>query len=167
MSACQAPILGAMGTVEPAVAWILAHRDALRRYAWIPQLMVSLFLLVMAYVMGADHLRLIRDGVRAPGRVVGSERRYFGGVHDSSVGRTGYLPIVEFTADGRTVRFTDWLGSSSSGLLPTNVIVIYERQTPTTAMIDRQIMNWMPWAPIGAVGILLTLVALNGTRQRR
>jgi hypothetical protein len=156
-----------MPTVDAAVAWILANGNALRRYAWIPQLIVGVFLVVMADVMGADHLRLIRDGVRAPGRVVGSERHTVG-AHNGSVGRTGYLPVVEFTAaDERTVRFTDWLGSRSSGMLPTNVIVLYDRQTPATAMIDRPIMNWMPWAPIGAVGIFLTFVALNGLRQLR
>jgi hypothetical protein len=76
------------------------------------------------------------------------------------------MPIVEFEAGDRIVRFEDWLGSSSTGNLPDRVTVLYDRDRPSDAMIDRPAWNWLPWAPIGVVGLFLTLVAVKGRLGR-
>jgi uncharacterized protein (DUF983 family) len=42
------------------------------------------------------------------------------------------------------------------------VIVLYDPARPSDAMIDRPVWNWLPWAPIAAVGCVLMLVAIKG-----
>ena len=103
---------------------------------------------------------LILEGVRAPGRVVGHAQR---NLRDSSETSStlAFMPIVEFEAGERVVRFEDWLGSASTGNLPDRVTVLYDRDRPSDAMIDRPAWNWLPWAPIGIVGLFLTLVAIK------
>ena len=46
--------------------------------------------------------------------------------------------------------------------LRNRVTVLYDPAHPSDAMIDRPIWNWLPWAPIGAVGLFLILVAMRG-----
>jgi hypothetical protein len=138
------------------------------RYMFVPQLLVGVFLLFMANHVGSTNLHLIRAGVRAPGRVVGNEQHNFGSsVGNSGTMRTGFLPIVEFSANGQKIRFTDWLGSSSAGSFPDRVTVLYDASQPSVAIIDRPLMNWMPWAPIGAVGCFLCFVGLKGLLKSR
>jgi hypothetical protein len=73
-----------------------------------------------------------------------------------------FMPIVEFQAGDRIVRFEDWKGSSLAGSLRDRVTVLYDPARPSVAMIDRPAWNWLPWAPIAAVGLFLTLVAIKG-----
>ena len=54
------------------------------------------------------------------------------------------------------------MGSPSMGSLPDRVTVLYDPARPSDAMIDRPVWNWLPWAPIGAVGLFLALVAVKG-----
>lgn len=143
-------------------------RPRILRYMPVLQVLVGLFLLFMANHMGRTNFHLIRVGVRAPGRVVSDEQRNFGSsVGNSGTVRTAFLPVVEFRANGQTIRFTDWLGSSSTGSFPDRVTVLYDAATPSVAIIDRPLMNWIPWAPIGAVGCFLCLVGLKGLLVNR
>ena len=71
--------------------------------------------------------------------------------------------IVEFRTGDRVLHFKNWLGSSSTGDLHTSVAVLYDPVDPTTAMIDRPVMNWIPWAPCFVVGVFLVLVAIKGS----
>jgi hypothetical protein len=41
------------------------------------------------------------------------------------------------------------------------VIVLYDPANPSLAMIDRPVWNWLPWAPIFALGLFLVLVAIK------
>jgi hypothetical protein len=151
-------------TVEDVVARLLKNKDQILRYAYILQAFAGAVLLIAAYVMGHAHFHLIRQGVRAPGTVVGHEQQNF--VSRSSSGGTrstlAFMPIVEFQAGEQTVRFKDWKGSSVAGDLHDRVTVLYDPASPSDAMIDRPVWNWLPWAPIGAVGLFLTLVAIKG-----
>jgi len=144
------------------VARLLSNRQRILRYMWIPQALAGAILLWVAYGMGHDHFHLIRAGVRAPGLVVGHEQQRFGSADGSADATTAFMPVVEFSANDRVVRFRDWLGSASTGGGPDRVTVLYDPSNPSVAMIDRQIMNWVPWAPIGAVGLFLGLVAIKG-----
>lgn len=151
-------------TLEDVVARLLRNKDQILRYAYILQAFAGAVLLIAAYIIGHAHFHLIRQGVRAPGTVVGYEQQNF--VSRSSSGGTrstlAFMPIVEFQAGEQTVRFKDWKGSSVAGDLHDRVTVLYDPARPSDAMIDRPVWNWLPWAPIGAVGVFLTLVAIKG-----
>jgi len=142
-------------TVEEWVGRAIKNRAQILRYMYIPQAIAGVVLLTMAYFMGHTHLHLILEGIRAPGRIVGHQQRTFEDYSSTA-------PIVEFAAGARTVRFEDWLGSASTGNLQDRVTVLYDRERPSEAMIDRPAWNWLPWAPIGVVGLFLTLVAVKG-----
>lgn len=150
-----------MASADQFVARVLSNREKILRYAWILQLFAGLVLLGVAYLMGHAHFHLIREGVRAQGIIVGYKQQNFRRSSDS-FSTTGYMPIVEFRAGGRFVQFEDWLGSSIAGSTNVPVIVLYDATNPTVAMIDRPAWNWLPWAPIFAVGLFLVLVAING-----
>jgi hypothetical protein len=151
-------------TIEELVARLLKNKEQILRYAYIPQALAAAVLLIAAYVMGHAHFHLIREGVRAPGTIVDHEQQNF--VSRSSSGGTrstlAFMPIVEFKTGEETVRFKDWKGSSVAGDLHDRVTVLYDPTRPSDAMIDRPVWNWFPWAPIGAVGLFLTLVAIKG-----
>jgi hypothetical protein len=153
----------AEGGVESVVNRIVANRSRILRWMWIPQLLVGAFLLVLAFYMGRGHFDLIRHGERTAGRVVGYEPRTFVSTNASSrvsTTTTAFMPIVEFRASARVVRFTDWLGSRSAGHLSA-VTVLYDPANPSQAMIDRPVMNWIPWMPIAVTGLLLVVAAFS------
>ena len=158
----------AMATVEQLVDFLKNNRPKILRYTFVLQVLVGLFLLFMGDYMGRTHFHLIRVGVRAPGRVVGNEQRNFGSsIGNSARVTTAFMPVVEFSANGQKIRFTDWLGSSSTGSFPDNVTVLYDAAAPSVAIIDRPLMNWIPWAPIGAAGCFLCFVGLKGLLKPR
>jgi hypothetical protein len=151
-------------TIEELVARLLKNKEQIRHYAYIPQAFAGAILLIAAYVMGHSHFHLIRQGARAPGTVVDHQQQIFTSRSSSGGTRStrASMPIVEFKAGEQTVRFKDWMGSSSEGDLHDRVTVLYDPARPSDAMIDRPVWNWLPWAPIGAVGVFLTLVAIKG-----
>ncbi len=122
-----------------------ANRVKILRYAWILQLFGGLLFLGLSHLMGHEHLHLIRQGVRAPGTVVGYKEQSFR--HSSGFFSTGYMPVVEFHANDRLIHFQDWMGSNSAGARNVPVIVLYDPANPSVAMIDRPVWNWLPWAP--------------------
>jgi hypothetical protein len=150
-----------MASAEEFVARVTSNRQRILRYAWIVQLFGGLVFLGLGYFMGHTHFQLIRKGVRAPGRIVGYKQETFRGSSTQS-SSTGYMPVVEFHTNDRFVQFQDWLGSNSTGARNVSVIVLYDPANPTVAMIDRPVWNWIPWAPIFGVGLLLFLSAING-----
>jgi hypothetical protein len=99
--------------------------------------------------------------VRAPARIVGYKQEDFRG-SSGSFSSTGYMPIAEFHTNERFVHFQDWRGTLIAGSKNVPVIVLYGPANPAVAMIDRPIWNWIPWAPIFAVALLLALSAING-----
>ena len=149
-------------TVEGLVARVLENRAQILRYMYIPQVIAGAILLIAAYMMGHVHFHLIQQGVRAPGTVVGFHQRYIGNSFSRTTPALAFMPIVEFQAGDRIVRFEDWKGSSLAGSLRDRVTVLYDPARPSDAMIDRPVWNWLPWAPIAAVGLFLTLVAIKG-----
>jgi hypothetical protein len=152
----------AAASVQQLVAWMTANREKIMRYAWVPQLFGGLVFLGLGYFMGHAHFHLIRQGVRAPGRIVGYKQESFRNSSSStSSASTGYMPLVEFHTNDRFVQFEDWLGTSIAGNKNVPVIVLYDPANPSLAMIDRSVWNWIPWAPTFAVGLLLALSAIN------
>jgi hypothetical protein len=140
-----------------------SNREKILRYAWIPQLFAGLVFLGLGYFMGHAHFQLIREGVRAPGRIVGYKQESFRTSSSTTSSTTnGYMPLVEFHTNDRFIHFQDWLGTGIAGNKNVPVIVLYDPANPSVAMIDRRVWNWIPWAPTFAVGLLLFLSAING-----
>jgi hypothetical protein len=147
------------------IAWMIANRGKLLRYGHGLQILAGLFLLLLGWHMGHTHFHLIRTGTRTQGRIVGSKTAHFRR-RGSPIGSAAYLPVVEIQAENRTFRFTNWLGSSISPTLNQIVPVLYDASYPSVAMIDRPVMNWIPWAPISVVGLFLLLVGIKGLLKR-
>jgi hypothetical protein len=151
-----------MASASQLVSWMTNNRAKILRYAWILQLFGALLFLGLGYFMGHTHFHLIRQGVRAPGRIVGYKQETFrNSSSTTSSTSTGYMPVVEFHTNDRFVQFEDWLGSGIAGSKNVPVIVLYDPANPTQAMIDRPVWNWIPWAPTFALGFLLLLGAIN------
>jgi Protein of unknown function (DUF3592) len=140
---------------------MMANKGKVLRYTYVAQILTGLFLLLLGYVIGKDHLNLVRHGVRASGIVVDYKAQNF---RDSNrnFNETGYMPIVQFQVEDHVVQFKDWLGSGMPGPRRRPVMVLYDPANPSTAMIDRPILNWVPWGPTMAVGVFLLLVGLRG-----
>ena len=58
------------------------------------------------------------------------------------------------------IQFKDWMGTNAA-VLNVRVTVLYDPANPSSAMIDRPVWNWIPWAPAFAVGLFLMLVAIK------
>jgi hypothetical protein len=152
-----------LASVEKVVAQLTSNREKILRYAWVLQLFAGLFLLGLGYFMGHAHFHLIREGVRVPGRIIGYKQENFRSSSGSNTSTTtAYMPIVEFHTNERFIQFQDWLGTKIAGSTNVPIIVLYDPANPSLAMIDRPTWNWLPWAPIFAVGLFLILVALRG-----
>jgi hypothetical protein len=152
----------AAASVQQLVGWMTSNREKVFRYAWILQLLAALIFLGLGYFMGHAHFHLIREGVRAPGRIVGYKQESFRTASGTSSTTTNaYMPIVEFHTNDRFLQFQDWLGTKVAGNKGVPVTVLYDPLNPTIAMIDRPVWNWIPWGPTFAVGFLLTLSAIN------
>jgi hypothetical protein len=151
---------------DELISWFKNDPQKLRRYGALLQALLGLFLIYFGYFGGRAHFHLIRYGLRTQGRIVGHATEYFRSRSGNS-NDTAYMPIVEFRTGNRVIHFENWLGSSSTGNLHTSVIVLYDPADPTTAMIDRPVMNWIPWAPCFVVGVILVLVAIKGSLSPR
>ena len=77
-----------------------------------------------------------------------------------------FLPVVEFRAADRAVRFKDWRGASAASGLNIQVPVLYSAADPSVAMIERGARDWIPWAPTFVLGVFLSLVAAQGWLAR-
>jgi len=149
-------------TISDLVKWIVSNRAKVLRYTYFLQLLVGVFLILLGYHTGRLHFRLIREGVRTAGKIVDYQQTHFrDGQAYSGDFTLAFMPIVEFKARDRVVRFADWLGSSSAGELNKTVTVLYQPGDPSAAMIDRPVWNWLPWAPMFALGLFLTLVGMK------
>jgi hypothetical protein len=143
--------------ISDLVKWIIGNRAKVLRYTYFLQVCVGLFLMLFGYYTGKAHFLLIREGVRTTGTIVDYKEEHF---RDESI-NSAFMPIVEFKARDRVIRFKDWVGTSSAGELNHTVTILYDKGDPSTAMIDRRLWNWFPWAPIFALGLFLTLVGIK------
>jgi len=158
-------------TADELVTSLLRNRSTLLRYAFVGPLVAGILCCGIGYFMGRTHLRLILKGARAQGTVVDFQAKSFntsGSGGGTSI-RTGYMPVVEYRAFGdQTVRFEDWLGSTRPGKRNHRseiVQVLYDPTKPSVAMIDRPIWNWVPWAPVVVVGVLLIMSGIRRAWQ--
>jgi hypothetical protein len=150
---------------QDQVAWVLANREKIFRYYFIPQALAALLFLSFAYGTGKVYAHLLFVSARTQGVIVGLKpvrmhsRSSTGG---AAFGQTVYLPAVEFRAGDRVVHFQEWKGEASNGGLGLSVPVLYDPANPSIAMIDRSYWNWLPWAPCFAIGLILALASVKG-----
>jgi hypothetical protein len=146
---------------EQQVAWFLANRAKILRYAFVPQLLIAVVFLGFAYKAGKDHAHLLLAGARTQGTVVGFKPVLFRS-NNNSFSRTVDMPIIQFRAGDHVAQFQEWKSSNSDPSLHARVPVLYDPSDTTIAMMDRGALNWLPWAPCAAIGAFLALVSLKG-----
>jgi len=127
------------------------------------QLATGALLIYLGYSIGIVHFDLIMEGTRTQGLVIAfKEEHYEARSGTGTTMRTALLPIVEFQAARKSVRFKDWKGTNGEIQLNELVPILYKANQPSVAMIDRPVWNWMPWAPIFGLGCFLCLVGVKG-----
>jgi uncharacterized protein DUF3592 len=153
-----------MAFPQEQVAWVLANREKIFRYLFIPQFLAAALFLSFAYATGKVHAHLLFRSARTQGTVVAFKSALIS--HRSGTGSTSYStiyePLIEFSANDRVVRVQEWKGSESRVGLGSSVPVIYDPLDPSIAMLDRGLTNWLPWAPFFAIGLVVGLASLKG-----
>ncbi len=152
----------ALSAINRLVEWAINNKAKILRYTRVAQAVTGLFLMLLGYYIGIEHFHLVTRGVRAPGTIVGYKQEYFPGNYSrpSSSGTTALMPLVKFQAGDRVIQFKDWMGTNAA-VLNVRVTVLYDPVNPSSAIIDRPVWNWIPWAPTFAVGLFLVLVAIR------
>ena len=148
---------------QQQVAWMLANREKIFRYAFIPQFLAAAVFLSFSYGTGKAHARLLFRSSRTQGTIVSFRSTLISRRSGSSSSYwTIYEPLVEFTVSDRVFRFQEWKGSESRVGLGSSVPVIYDPANPSVAMLDRGFGNWFPWAPCFVIGLILALASIKG-----
>ena len=149
---------------QDQVARLLANRDKIARYLFIPQFLAAALFLTFSYVTGNVHAHLLLKGTRTRGTIIALKPVQMS--NRSSTGLTNYYtiyePLVEFNAGDRVVRFQEWKGSASNAGLGWSVPVIYDPAKPSVAMVDRGPSNWLPWAPCFLIGLPVAFASIKG-----
>lgn len=149
---------------QDQVAWLLANREKIARYLFLPQFLAAAVFLSFAYGTGHVHVHLLFKSASTRGTIVDFRVVHFRQTSGSVTahGTTIYEPIVEFTAGDRLVRFQEFKGSESRVGLGWSVPVIYDPTDPSFAMMDRGFWNWLPWAPCFLIGLPVAFASLKG-----
>ncbi|HKD50739.1 MAG TPA: DUF3592 domain-containing protein [Candidatus Acidoferrum sp.] len=149
---------------QEQVAWLLANRERISRYIFIPQLLAAAIFLSFAYSTGKVHARLLFRSARTQGTIVDFKSALIS--HRSSSGSSSYStiyePLVEFAVNDRTFHVQEWKGSESRAGIGSSAPVIYDPVDPSVAMLDRGPSNWLPWAPCFVIGLVVGLASLKG-----
>ena len=151
-----------MAFPEDQVAWLLNNKATVLRYTHGLQVFAGVGLMALGFYMGHDHFHLIRAGIRTQGRIVAYHQEQFPRSGSQTSRSTGYMPVVEYQAGDRSVRFQDWLGKAVAGPINVPVTVLRDAANPALAMIDRPVWNWLPWSPILAMGVFLLMAGISG-----
>jgi len=151
----------ALSGISQLATWMGNNKARVLRYTRVAEVLVGLFFVCFGYFIGKDHYRLIRQGVRTPGTIVGYKQESFPD-RGNTRWDTAFMPIVKFQTRGRDVEFKDWMGTNAAVGWKTPVTVLYDPDNPSVAMIDRPVWNWIPWAPTFALGLFLILVGIKG-----
>ena len=144
---------------QDQVAWLLANREKMARYMFLPQFLAAAVFLCFAYGTGHVHAHLLFKGSSTRGTIVDFRVVHF---RQTSGSATIYEPIVEFPVGDRLVRFQEFKGSESRVGLGWSVPVLYDPADPSFAMMDRGFWNWLPWAPCFLIGLPVAFASLKG-----
>jgi hypothetical protein len=152
--------------VEKLATWAGKNKGTVYSFECVLHAFVGLCIMFVAYQIGHKHICLLQDGVRTQGRIAEYKDEVFITTvtnFSNTSTRQGMisLPIVEFRIEDRVIRFKDWIGRESRYVATGIVPVIYSSGDPSIAMVDRPILNWMPWAPVFIAGLFLALVSVK------
>jgi hypothetical protein len=131
------------------------------RYLW--EAVLAVIFLALGYAFGgARYGHFALEGASTTGTVVAYEttHRKSRSRDRSRMTRTVYMPVVDFRANGRTIRFRNWSGDEIAPTSGATVRVLYDPDDPSLAMID-QPRNLLPWSPFAAVGAFMAVVAVR------
>lgn len=137
-------------------AWIRLHAGKVRRILPWLQIATGAVLVAVAWHIGKTPITLMASGSRTTGEIVRFDYETSGPIYQRAY--SALHPVVEFAAGSQRVQFRDRWGSRSSGGVHDRVPVLFDSREPSVALIDRPLLNWMPWAPILVVGLFLVLV---------
>lgn len=120
-------------------------------------------LLLLAYYTGFERAALLLAGQSASGQIV----RYQAVPPVRSSEVPWFKAVVQFRVAGQLIEFTDWNSRENAGGVPSNVDVLYNPQQPQQAMLRRgNLLDWMPWAPLGVFGAFLLLAGISAYLRR-
>jgi hypothetical protein len=130
---------------------------------------IGLAALIGGVMWGQKRQSLVRNGVRAQGKVVAQEE----GRSPGTKGRVGsyrdasitYNPVVEFVTEaGQTVRFTGSSGGVGKPLIDTGteVEVIYDPAEPSHAQIASFTQFWLGPLAVAGSGLVFLLMGVGG-----
>lgn len=126
----------------------------------------GLLFLVAGCWMAQDVLYFKVSGVRNSGTVIEVERERN---YSSEGSKYRYSSIVEFQYGKETVRFKDKTGSSRRGHeAGDHVIVLHDANTPSNAIIDRGVWDWLfpvIFSSLGVWGIIASALQFK-SRQK-
>lgn len=137
---------------------------------FVVSLVVGLSFLIFGIQISQPRLYILARPARTVGRITGYVRRTtatWNASHTSMGSVTGYHPTVVFDVGTHVERFEDWRGVRTFPPVNSAVPVIYDPRNPSHAMIDRAFWNYIPWAPITVIGLLVLLNAFRYWPTRR
>lgn len=152
--------------------------DHIRRLSEKPEKVIShlriifriggIILIILALRIGREKIDLVVNGTRSRGTVVDYKQAEWS-LHSQfnpAKSRIVYMPIVEFSVDGKVIHFQDNVGSRIAGGLMKDVPIIFDHDHPETAIIDRPVLNWIPWAPMLLMGFLFLWRGFRSSKPR-
>ncbi|MBM5571224.1 MULTISPECIES: DUF3592 domain-containing protein [Deefgea] len=123
------------------------------------QIGLGLLLLGFAQQTGLERLALLWDGQRAAGQIV----RYIEVEPVRFSESVWFKAMVVYEHNGQQIEFADWNSREYASGVPQEVVVLFDPQQPSQAMIRRgNVLDWMPWAPFAVLGVFLLIVGLLG-----
>ena len=112
------------------------------------------------YVWSLNHSEFLQKAITAEGTITAYERK-----NSTDTINDMYYPSVSFTdTDGRTVTFQSDIGSSHpTQSVGDNVDVLFLKNNPSKAIIDRGIFNSVPPLLAMIAGLIMFIFALRTT----
>jgi len=151
--------------------WAGVNQRSIFHIECIAHVALGLIFVLFGYLLGHTHIDLLQNGVRTHGRIVEYKAESFSTIIPVSKNLFGHetvsMPIIEFQAGGRLVRFRDWITDQSGSLDRDSVPVIYNPNNPSIALVDRPVINWSLWAPFFLAGLFLVLVTIRNWLKHR
>jgi hypothetical protein len=139
-----------------------------RKYIRPLQIIIGLILVMYSSQSGRANFHLIVYGREASGTIVDYKQDHWV-VSDKNQSKSSdpFMPVVEFHTKNQIVRFQDSVGSDSADEINKEVKVLYDSDRPGTAIIKRSIRNWMPWAPMLVIGLILLMAAFGKSTEEK
>ena len=139
-------------------------RRIARQIRFVIGVTTGLVFLVFGIYISRPRVYVLERPAKTSGQITGYVRRtdfVWNASHTSQRTITSYHPTVAFQIGGQLIRFEDWRSVQRFPPVNSVIPVVYDPRDPSKAMIDRSFWNFIPWAPITMVGLLLFLNALR------